>query len=199
LYRVFCSHVVFLKALFIGKGLYSSRLTLELTFVVTNAFCIGSLIDCVEPLVAERIKVADQSSTRSRETPETQSSGTHLPTTMTIATDASQESDPTPQDIAEAYALIKPYLHKTPILTSTSIDSLTPAQGGLSLFFKAEVFQKTGAFKFRGASHAIARLSPSALEKGVVTHSSGNHSAALACAARDRGVKCHVVMVLPLA
>jgi threonine dehydratase len=116
---------------------------------------------------------------------------------MTIATDSSQGSDLRPQDVAEAYALIKSHLHRTPVLTSKSVDSLSPPQIGLSLFFKAEIFQKTGAFKFRGASHAIARLPPSALSKGVVTHSSGNHSAALACAAKERGVKCHVVMVSP--
>jgi threonine dehydratase len=111
-----------------------------------------------------------------------------------------------PGDISEAYSLIQSALHKTPILTSKSINSLTTRHGrdqdqaqaeALSLFFKAEVFQKTGAFKFRGASHAIARLAPSALKKGVVTHSSGNHSAALACAAKEHGIKCHVVMVRP--
>ena len=101
----------------------------------------------------------------------------------------------TPAAVAEAYSLIQPALHKTPILTSTSFNSLSTPH--LEIFFKAEVFQKTGAFKFRGASHAIACLSPTSLEKGVVTHSSGNHSAALACAARERGVKCYVVMVLP--
>ena len=120
-----------------------------------------------------------------------------LPRAMTLHTNSSsQEPDLTPQHVTEAYSLIKSALHKTPILTSKSVNSLTPSHGGLSLFFKAEIFQKTGAFKFRGASHAIARLKPSALERGVVTHSSGNHSAALACAASQRGIKCHVVMVL---
>jgi threonine dehydratase len=99
----------------------------------------------------------------------------------------------TPNTISEAYSLIQLALHKTPILTSTSINSLTTPP--LSIYFKAEVFQKTGAFKFRGASHAIARLPLESLKNGVVTHSSGNHSAALACAARERGVKCFVVMV----
>ena len=100
----------------------------------------------------------------------------------------------TPEAVAEAYNLIKSALHKTPIVTSNSIDRLTEPR--LNLYFKAEVFQKTGAFKFRGASHAISRLSPEALKNGVVTHSSGNHSAALACAAREKGVKCYVVMVI---
>ena|SRR5436305_9840073 len=102
----------------------------------------------------------------------------------------------TPTAIEEAYSLIQQALHKTPILTSTSFNSLTTPY--LEIFFKAEIFQKTGAFKFRGASHAIARLFPSSLESGVITHSSGNHSAALACAARERGVKCYVVMVRTL-
>ena len=100
----------------------------------------------------------------------------------------------TPKKIAEAYALISNSLHKTPILTSTQINDLT-APSPLSIYFKAEVFQKSGAFKIRGASHAITRLPPSSLEKGVITHSSGNHSAALARAARERNVKCQVVMV----
>jgi threonine dehydratase len=95
--------------------------------------------------------------------------------------------------VQEAYDLIKPALHQTPIFTSTSVNSL--AQPPLSIYFKAELFQKTGVFKFRGASHAIARIPPSALQNGVVTHSSGNHSAGLACAARERGVKCYIVMV----
>lgn len=99
----------------------------------------------------------------------------------------------TREAVKEAYDRIKRALHETPIFTSTTINSL--AHAPLTIFFKAETFQKTGAFKFRGASHAIARLPPSALKNGVVTHSSGNHSAALACAARERGVKCYVVMV----
>ena len=99
----------------------------------------------------------------------------------------------TPDAVAKAYSLITPSAHKTPVLTSTSISSLTVPH--LNVYFKAELFQKTGAFKFRGASHAIARLPPSSLENGVVTHSSGNHSAALACAAREKGIKCYVVMV----
>ena len=99
----------------------------------------------------------------------------------------------TPEAVAEAYSRIKSVLHKTPVLTSTSFNSLfTPK---MSVYFKAELFQKCGVFKFRGASNAIARLPKADLKKGVVTHSSGNHSAALACAARERGIKCFVVMV----
>jgi len=112
---------------------------------------------------------------------------------MRIHCPSGKEFNLTARSVEQAYDLIRPLLHKTPILTSTLLSSLSP---DLNLYFKAEVFQKTGTFKFRGASHAIARLqSPS---KGVVTHSSGNHSAALALAAHLQRVKCHVVMVPPL-
>lgn len=125
-------------------------------------------------------------------------SATPAPTMTRPASSSCQGPELSPQDVSEAYSLIQSALHKTPILTSESINSLTTPHDrahALSLFFKAEVFQKTGAFKFRGASHAIARLPDSVVGKGVVTHSSGNHSAALACAAKERGIKCHVVMV----
>lgn len=100
----------------------------------------------------------------------------------------------TPEAVAQAYSRIKSVVHKTPILTSTSFNSLVTLR--MSVYFKAELFQKCGVFKFRGASNAISRLPEEALQKGVVTHSSGNHSAALACAARERGIKCYVVMVI---
>jgi threonine dehydratase len=99
-------------------------------------------------------------------------------------------------DVAKAHSIIISVVHKTQILTSTSVNSLTIPR--LSIFFKAEVFQKTGAFKYRGASHALSCLPPSSLVNGVVTHSSGNHGAALSLAAQERGVKCHVVMVSPI-
>ena len=98
-----------------------------------------------------------------------------------------------PNAVREAYSRIQSVLNKTPVLTSSSFNSLVTPQ--MSIYFKAELFQKCGVFKFRGASNAIARLPETALKKGVVTHSSGNHSAALACAARERGIKCYVVMV----
>ena len=114
---------------------------------------------------------------------------------MTLPTPPSDEYMRfTPAGVAEAYNLIRAGLHKTPIVTSNSINALTEPR--LNLYFKAEVFQKTGAFKFRGASHAISRLSSEEVKYGVVTHSSGNHSAALACAAREKGIKCYVVMVI---
>jgi threonine dehydratase len=93
-------------------------------------------------------------------------------------------------DILEAHALIKPFIHRTPVLTSQSINGIT----GCDLFFKCENFQKVGAFKFRGAVNAVFSLSEDAAQAGVGTHSSGNHAAALALAARMRGIKAHIVM-----
>jgi threonine dehydratase len=87
-------------------------------------------------------------------------------------------------DIEAAHRLIQPYIHRTPVLTSTGINSLA----GGELFFKCENFQKIGAFKFRGACNAVFSLSEAAVQRGVATHSSGNHAAALALAARMRGV-----------
>jgi len=104
--------------------------------------------------------------------------------------------------VLAALPLIAPYIHKTPVLTSTTLSSLsTPASGPrLTLFLKCENLQKIGAFKIRGATHALARLSDDELARGVVTHSSGNHAQALSLAAaeaaRRRGVDvpAHVVM-----
>ena len=105
-----------------------------------------------------------------------------------------QQHNFTPEAVADAYSRIESALHKTPVLTSTSFNALVTQQ--MSIYFKAEMFQKCGVFKFRGASNSISRLPKAALKKGVVTHSSGNHSAALASAARERGIRCYVVMVL---
>jgi threonine dehydratase/serine racemase len=80
--------------------------------------------------------------------------------------------------------------HRTPVFTCTTLDRLA----GRALFFKCENFQKAGAFKFRGACHAVLRLAPEAAARGVVTHSSGNHAQALALAAQLRGIPAHVVM-----
>ncbi|MDX1626884.1 MAG: pyridoxal-phosphate dependent enzyme [Wenzhouxiangellaceae bacterium] len=79
-------------------------------------------------------------------------------------------------------------VHRTPVLTSRSLDR----EFGCELVFKAEHLQRTGSFKFRGASHAVALLDDDC--PGVATHSSGNHGAALAAAAATRGLACHVVM-----
>jgi threonine dehydratase len=98
------------------------------------------------------------------------------------------------KDVEAAYSLIKADIHQTPIFTSTSLDTLL---GSKRIFFKGELFQKTGSFKYRGACHALAKLTPEELEKGVITHSSGNHGAALAAAAKIKGAKCYVIMVYP--
>lgn len=85
---------------------------------------------------------------------------------------------------------IKPYIHRTPVLTSVSLNKLT----GAELFFKCENFQKTGSFKIRGAMNALLSFSKDELEKGVVTHSSGNFAQAIAYAASRVGAKASIVM-----
>ena len=99
-------------------------------------------------------------------------------------------SEPTLVDIQNAAAILKPYIHRTPVLTSHSVDALCEAR----LFFKCENFQKAGAFKIRGATNAIFSLDENQAKNGVATHSSGNHAAALALAARWRGIAATVVM-----
>ena len=92
--------------------------------------------------------------------------------------------------IRAAHARIAPYVHRTPVLTSRSLDDAT----GAHLFFKCENLQKVGAFKARGACNAVFALQGEIAARGVVTHSSGNHGAALAYAAQRRGIPAHVVM-----
>jgi len=92
--------------------------------------------------------------------------------------------------IVEAHERIRPRIHRTPVLTSKSLDELT----GAKIFFKCENLQKTGSFKIRGATNAIFSLSEEQARRGVVTHSSGNHAAAVACAARWRGIAASIVM-----
>src|SRR6476619_4222993 len=96
----------------------------------------------------------------------------------------------TPDDIERAAARIAPFAHVTPVLRSASLDALA----GCSLAFKCENFQRVGAFKFRGASNAVWSLDDAVAARGVVTHSSGNHGAALALAARLRGIPAHIVV-----
>jgi threonine dehydratase len=99
----------------------------------------------------------------------------------------------TPPDwraIREAHARIAPRIHRTPILTSASLDAMT----GARIFFKCENLQKTGSFKIRGATNAIFSLSAEQASRGIVTQSSGNHGAAVACAAAWRGVPAWIVM-----
>lgn len=93
-------------------------------------------------------------------------------------------------DIQKAHERIQSYIHKTPILTCSSLDEMY----GVQLYFKCENFQKVGAFKFRGACNALFSLAKNDADKGVVTHSSGNHAAALALAARNLGVRAYIVM-----
>lgn len=93
-------------------------------------------------------------------------------------------------DIEQAHERIRNYIHRTPVLTSASVDEIA----GCSLFFKCENFQKVGAFKARGAMNAALSLSPEQLAKGLATHSSGNHAQALARAAQILGVKSYIVM-----
>jgi threonine dehydratase len=93
-------------------------------------------------------------------------------------------------DIQAAHARIKPFIHNTPVLKSHLLNELFNCE----LFFKCENFQKVGAFKFRGATNAVLSMSEEEKRRGVVTHSSGNHAAALALAARMNGIKAHIVM-----
>jgi threonine dehydratase len=97
---------------------------------------------------------------------------------------------PTFDDVLAAAARIAPHAHTTPVLHSSALDALA----GCVLHFKAEPLQRTGAFKFRGACNAVWALDDATAARGVVTHSSGNHGAALALAARTRGIVCHVVV-----
>src|SRR6266446_1772510 len=94
------------------------------------------------------------------------------------------------QAILDAHARIAPRIHRTPVLTSASLDAMT----GARLFFKCENLQKTGSFKIRGASNAILSLTDEEAAHGIVTQSSGNHGAAVACAAAWRGVPAFIVM-----
>ncbi|KAE9973552.1 hypothetical protein BLS_003551 [Venturia inaequalis] len=114
--------------------------------------------------------------------------------------------------VQEAHALIKPYIHLTPTITSTTLTTIastpqspstlvdtewegqTPANPVIRFFFKCENQQRIGAFKARGAFHALARLGVEGRRGGVVTHSSGNHAQALALAAKTFGIPAHIIM-----
>jgi threonine dehydratase len=97
---------------------------------------------------------------------------------------------PTLADMNAAEERIRRHIHRTPVLTSSFINSLV----GAELFFKCENFQKAGAFKARGASNAVFGLSDEQAARGVATHSSGNHGTCLSYAAGRRGIPCTVVM-----
>ncbi|HEV2488566.1 MAG TPA: pyridoxal-phosphate dependent enzyme [Candidatus Acidoferrales bacterium] len=92
--------------------------------------------------------------------------------------------------IRAAHDLIRPQIHRTPVLTSESLDQIAGAQ----LFFKCENLQKTGSFKFRGATNAVFSLTETEAARGIVTQSSGNHAAAISLAARRRGIPAWIVM-----
>ncbi|MEO8337171.1 MAG: pyridoxal-phosphate dependent enzyme [bacterium] len=97
---------------------------------------------------------------------------------------------PTIDDIRAAHERIKPYIHRTPVMTSTLLDR----EAGAHLYFKCENLQNVGAFKSRGACNTVFSLSDEEARRGVATHSSGNHGAALARAAALRGITAHIVM-----
>jgi threonine dehydratase len=92
--------------------------------------------------------------------------------------------------IRAAHARIRDNIHRTPVMTSETLDRLA----GNQLYFKCENLQKVGAFKARGATNAVMLLTDEEAERGVVTHSSGNHAAALARAAGLRGIPAYIVM-----
>jgi threonine dehydratase len=92
--------------------------------------------------------------------------------------------------VREAAVRIGPFIHRTPVMTCATLDK----QAGCSLFFKCENLQKIGAFKYRGATNSVQKLTDEQAARGVVTHSSGNHAQALALAARVRGVPAYIVM-----
>lgn len=94
------------------------------------------------------------------------------------------------QDFKAAHERIKPYIHKTPVLSSQQLNTLT----GCEVYFKCENLQKVGAFKARGGFNALLSLSENERKKGVTAHSSGNHAQAVALAAKTLGVKAYIVM-----
>ncbi len=98
--------------------------------------------------------------------------------------------EPDKRTIEQAAERIRPYLHNTPILTNSAINRMFSTE----IYFKCENFQKAGAFKSRGATNAVFQLTEEELIRGVSTHSSGNHAAALALAASRRGAKAYIVM-----
>ena len=106
------------------------------------------------------------------------------------STESIQYQPPTWEAILAAHARIAPRIHRTPVLTSASLNAIA----GAGLFFKCENLQKTGSFKIRGASNAILSLTEQEVARGIVTQSSGNHGAAVACAAAWRGVPAWIVM-----
>ena len=110
--------------------------------------------------------------------------------TASTGTATGQLESPSLADVQAAAARIEPYIHHTPIMRCSAIDEIV----GASVHFKCENLQKVGAFKFRGACNTVLSLSEKEIENGIATHSSGNHGAAVALAARLRGTTAVVVM-----
>jgi threonine dehydratase len=104
--------------------------------------------------------------------------------------DPTLHNPPSAEDILRAAARIRPYVNRTPVLSSSALNRIT----GAELFFKCENFQKVGAFKARGAANAVFSLGESEMQSGVATHSSGNHAQALSWAASLRGLPAYIVM-----
>lgn len=96
----------------------------------------------------------------------------------------------TKEDLLTCHEKIKPYIHNTPVLTSKALNEIS----GAEIFFKCENFQRMGAFKMRGAAHAILNLSEEQKMNGVVTHSSGNFAQAVSLSAKMQGIKAYIVM-----
>jgi threonine dehydratase len=105
-------------------------------------------------------------------------------------TENASTSELTYGDVEQAAARIEGAAHRTPVLTSRTAD----AMAGASLFFKAENYQRMGAFKFRGAYNAIARFSEAQRQAGVLTFSSGNHAQAIALSAKLAGIRAAIIM-----
>jgi len=97
---------------------------------------------------------------------------------------------PSLEELNLAARRIKPYIHRTPVLQSSSLNHMLSAE----LFFKCENFQRMGAFKMRGATNAILQLSKDKRARGVITHSSGNFAQALSLAAKSLNTKAYIVM-----
>jgi len=108
----------------------------------------------------------------------------------TSKTPGTKTAGPDREAIRAAHRRIAPHIHRTPVVTSASLDAMT----GARFYFKCENLQKTGSFKIRGATNAIFSLSAAEAAQGVVTHSSGNHAAAVAFAAKQGGIRAWIVM-----
>jgi threonine dehydratase len=104
--------------------------------------------------------------------------------------EATKHAAPDLEAVRDAHRRIAPHIHRTPVMTSALLDEIS----GAKLFFKCENLQRTGSFKIRGATNAIFSMTDAEAARGVVTSSSGNHGAALASAARSRGIKAQIVM-----